>query len=94
MPKITTSTSTAQLRVTVSRHVLDQYRAALSEADKAGLKVDVQTDFDQLLKRLTKAIMDAVQEAAPEASLQPSEVTPPRGSGLSRCTGVLMDTGQ
>ena len=68
MPKITTSTSTVQLRVTVSRPILDQYREALSMAEKVGLRVDVQTDFEKLLQRLTKAIMDAVHEAAPPPS--------------------------
>ncbi len=68
MPKITSNSTTAQLRVSVNKATLDKYQSSLSRAEKAGLKVDVQTDFEQLLKRLTKVIDDATQEAAPPPS--------------------------
>lgn len=67
MPKITSHHTTSHLRVVVDKTTLDKYQSALSRAKKAGLRVDVQTDFEQLLRRLTKIIDDAVHEAEPPA---------------------------
>ncbi len=65
MPRITASTATSQFRVNVDKKILGRFQSALDEAEKAGLRVDIQTDVEQLLRRLTKIINDA---AAVEAT--------------------------
>ena len=62
MPKITSSIKQARFSQVVSKNVMEDFDAAMNAATKSGLRVDVQTDVEQLLKRLTKIINDAATE--------------------------------
>lgn len=65
MPKIVHLDQTASAKIVVNKRILDAYQAALARANKAGIRVEVQTDFEQTMKRITKIVNDSIDEARP-----------------------------
>lgn len=65
MPKIVHLDQTASAKIVVNKRILDAYQAALARANKAGIRVEVQTDFEQTMKRITKIVNDSIGEAHP-----------------------------
>lgn len=72
MPKIVHLDQTSTMKIVVNKRILEAYESAMARAEKAGLRVDVQTDFEQTMKRITKIVNDSVDEsrAAPVDQFQ------------------------
>lgn len=68
MPKIIPTVASAQFRCPVNRRVLENFQSAVRQAEQAGLRVDITTDVEQMLRRLEKVINDAAAEATPTGS--------------------------
>jgi predicted TIM-barrel fold metal-dependent hydrolase len=62
MPKITSVKQFGQFRCHVDRKTLDAFNKAIESANQAGMKVDFQTDIEQLLKKITRIVADTANE--------------------------------